>query len=63
MKRKAGGALTHYLNISSEGDMCHWTFSIAWMNIELHFKLGETFDETTGDRRQVKVKPTTSATK
>ena len=54
--RKAGAHATTYIEISREGaDGIRWQYKIAFKSGDLHFKLGQEFDETTPDGRPVKV--------
>ncbi|KAJ8302714.1 hypothetical protein KUTeg_019110 [Tegillarca granosa] len=50
--RKVGNSLTVYEEIKQDGDNWELHLLSTFKNIHLKFKLGEEFDETTGDGRQ-----------
>ena len=53
--RKIGGKVSPYEHIKQEGDLWILDITSTFKNVYLKFKLGEEFDETTADGRNVKV--------
>lgn len=54
--RKVGGMTKPTSIISVEGDQVTLQTQSTFKNMEIKFKLGEEFDETTADDRKVKVR-------
>ena len=54
MTRKLANAATPVTEITVDGDTYTIKTSTTFKTTEIKFKLGEEFDETTGDGRQVK---------
>lgn len=54
--RKMGNLVKPALNITIDGDKVVLKNSSTFKTTEISFKLGEEFDETTADGRNVKVK-------
>lgn len=54
--RKVGGMTKPTSIISVEGDLVTLKTQSTFKNMEISFKLGEEFDETTADDRKVKVR-------
>lgn len=53
--RDAAGSVKPSVNISLNGEKVNIQTESSFMNTVISFKLGEEFDETTADNRQVKV--------
>uniref|UniRef100_A0A8C2MQR3 Fatty acid binding protein 9, testis n=1 Tax=Cricetulus griseus TaxID=10029 RepID=A0A8C2MQR3_CRIGR len=52
--RDAAGSVKPSVNISLNGEKVNIQTESSFMNTVISFKLGEEFDETTADNRQVK---------
>ena len=53
--RKLASVAKPSMEITVDGDTCHLKTLSTVKNTEISFKMGEQFDETTGDGRNVKV--------
>lgn len=54
--RKLAAAATPITEITQDGDTWNIKTTTTFKTTEIQFKLGEEFDETTGDGRECKVK-------
>jgi len=52
--RKMANAATPVVTITKDGDTYHYKQATTFKTTEMKFKLGEEFEETTGDGRLVK---------